>query len=155
MGISADLISQLETAADNYTAALEGAPTDALTRRPDEKNWAPVEIICHIRDVEESYLGRFKAILEVEDFKFQTAEADRWAEERQYLRNDAFQALSAFRARRKDTIEFLKTLESEQLKRTGIHPRLGRKTLAELAEGLSGHDANHLDQLKRSLAGQA
>ncbi len=155
MGISVELIAQLEKAADNYAAALEGSPPDALTRRPDEKNWAPVEIICHIRDVEESYLGRFKAILEVEGFKFQTAEADRWAEERQYLRNDALQALSAFRARRKDTIEFLKTLESEQLERTGIHPRLGRKNLAELAEGLSGHDANHLDQLKRSLAGQA
>ena len=155
MGISADLIAQLENAADNYAAALGGSPPEALTQRPDEKNWAPVEIICHIRDVEESYLGRFKAILEVEGFKFQTAEADRWAEERQYLRNDAIQALSAFRARRKDTIEFLKTLESEQLERTGIHPRLGLKTLAELAEGLSGHDANHLDQLKRSLAGQA
>ena len=155
MEISADLIAQLGNAADNYAAVIEGAPSDALTRRPDEKNWAPVEIICHIRDVEESYLGRFKAILEVEDFKFQTADADRWADERQYLRNDSFQALSAFRARRKDTIEFLKTLESEQLERTGIHPRLGRKTIAELAQGLSGHDANHLDQLKRSLAGQA
>ena len=155
MGISAELIAQLDTAADNYAAAIEGAASDVLTRRPDEKNWSPVEIICHIRDVEESYLARFKAILQVEEFKFQVAEADRWADERQYLRNDAYQAISAFRARRKDTIEFLKTLESDQLERTGIHPRLGRKSLAELADGLSGHDANHLDQLKRSLAGQA
>jgi len=155
MEISADLIAQLENAPDDYAAALKGASSDALTRRPDEKNWAPVEIICHNRDVEESYLGRFKAILEVEGFKFQTADADRWAQERQYLRNDAIQAMSAFRARRKDTLEFLKTLEPEQLERTGIHPRLGRKTLAELAQGLSGHDANHLDQLKRSLAGKA
>lgn len=155
MGISSEMIAKLETAADNYSKALEGSSTDVLTRRPDDKNWAPVEIICHIRDVEESYLARFKAILQVEGFKFQVAEADRWAEERQYLRNDAFQALSAFRTRRKDTIEFLKTLEPAQLERTGIHPRLGQKTLAELAKGLSGHDANHLDQLKRSLEGNA
>ena len=155
MGITAELIAKLGTAADNYATALEGASTDVLTRRPDDKNWAPVEIICHIRDVEESYLGRFKAILQVEGFKFQVAEADRWAEERQYLRNDAFKAIAAFRTRRKETIEFLKTLEPAQLDRTGIHPRLGQKTLAELAEGLSGHDANHLDQLKRSLEGKA
>ena len=106
-----ELIAQLENAADTYASALEGAPSDSLTRRPDEKNWAPVEIICHMRDVEESYLNRYKTILAVEDFKFHAGDADRWAEERQYLRNDTFQALSAFRARRNDTIEFLKTLK--------------------------------------------
>ena len=152
---TAELIDQLENAADTYALALEGVSSDALTQRPDEKNWAPVEIICHIRDVEEIYLARYKAILEVEDIKFKTADADRWADERQYNRNDTIQALSAFRARRKDTIEFLKTLKPEQLERTGIHPRLGRKTMADLIKGLAGHDTNHLDQLKRSLAGQA
>lgn len=148
-------IAQLEKAADTYAAALEGAPSDALTRRPDEKNWAPVEIICHIRDVEEIYVTRIKTVLEVEDFKFQTADADRLAEERQYMRNDAFLALSAFRGRRKETIAFLKTLQPEQLQRTGIHPRLGQRSVAELITGLAGHDTNHLDQLKRSLAGKA
>lgn len=155
MKIAAELIAKLENASDQYEAAMQGASGEVLTRRPDKKNWAPVEIICHVRDVEESYLGRFKAILEVPDFKFQTAEADRWAEERQYLRNDAFRALEAFRSRRKDTIEFVKTLKPEQLEQTGIHPRLGRKTIAELVQGLVGHDDNHLDQLKRSIAGQA
>ena len=105
--------------------------------------------------MEESYLNRYKTTLEVEDYKFQAGYADRWAEERQYLRNDTFPALSAFRARRKDTIEFLKTLKPEQWERTGIHPRLGRRTIAELVKGLADHDSNHLDQLKRALAGQA
>jgi hypothetical protein len=91
----------------------------------------------------------------VEDFKFQVGDADRWAEERQYLRNDTFQALSAFRARRKDTIGFLKTLKPEQWELAGIHPRLGRRTIAELVKGLADHDSSHLTQLKRALAGQA
>ncbi len=150
-----ELITPLEDAADQYGAALEGASSDALTKRPDEKNWAPVEIICHIRDVEEIYLGRIKTVFEVEDFKFQVADADRWAEERQYLKNDAFQALAAFRARRKDTIEFVKTLKPEQLECAGIHPKFGRMTVENLIKGLAGHDTNHLDQLRRSLAGQA
>jgi uncharacterized damage-inducible protein DinB len=152
---TADRIALLEKAADSYAAVLKGASPEVLTRRPDGKNWAPVEIICHIRDVEESFLSRFKTILEVKDFRFQTSDADRWAEERQYLRNDAFQALSAFRSRRKETIEFLKTLDPEQLSRTGIHPRLGPKKIAELVEILTGHDTNHLDQLNRAMAGKA
>jgi len=152
---TAELIAQLENAVDKYESALKGASPDVLTRRPDEKNWAPVEIICHVRDVEEIYLGRYKTVLSLTDSRFQLAEADRWAEERQYLRNDAFQALSAFRSRRKDTIEFLKTLTPEHLERTGIHPTLGRKTLADLVKALAGHDTNHLDQLERALAGKA
>jgi len=150
-----DLIARMEKAPDDYAAALEGVDPDVLTRRPDGKNWAPVEIICHNRDVEEIYLARFKRVLELEDFKFRVADPDRWADERQYLRNDAFKALNAFRGRRKDTIEFLKTLKPEDLDRTGIHPRLGPRTLGELIESLAGHDTNHLDQLKRSLAGEA
>ena len=155
MGKATELIAQLENAADTYASAIEGASFDSLTRRPDEENWAPVEIICHMRDVEESSLNRYKAILAVEDFKFQPIDADRWAEERQYLVNDTFKALSAFRVRRKDTVELLKTLTSEQWERTGIHPRLGRRTIAEFVKSLADHDSNHLDQLKRALAGQA
>ncbi len=155
MKITAEWISQLEKAPDNYAAALEGASSEVLKRRPDAKNWAPVELVCHIRDVEESYLGRIKTVLAVENFKFQTADADRWAEERQYLRNDAFEALSAFRNRRKETIEFIKTLKPEDLERTGVHPRLGPRKIRQLIEGLIGHDADHLNQLKRSLEGKA
>jgi len=152
---TAERITQLENGVDKYENALKGASSDVLTRRPDEENWAPVEIICHIRDVEEIYLDRYKTVLSLTDFKFKLAEADRWAEERQYIRNDAFKALSAFRSRRKDTVEFLKTLTPEQLACTGIHPKLGRITLSDLVKALTGHDANHLDQLKRALVGNA
>ncbi len=155
MKSKAELIARLEHAADTYAAALEGAFDDVLTRRPDEKNWAPVEILCHVRDVEEICLTRFKTVIAIPDFKFQVADADRWADERQYLRNDASGALSAFRKRRNETIAFLQTLAPEDLASTGIHPTLGRRTLAELIEALAEHDTNHLDQLKRSLAGQA
>ena len=155
MDKTTELIAKLENTAATYASTLEGASSDSLTKRPDEKNWAPVEIICHIRDVEESYMNSFKTILEVEDFKFQAGYADRWAEERQYLRNDTFRALSAFRARRKETVEFLKASKPEQWERAGIHPRHGRRTIAELVKGLADHDSNHLDQLKRALAGQA
>ena len=60
-----------------------------------------------------------------------------------------------FRKRRNETIAFLETLKAEDLESIGIHPTLGRRTLAELIEALAGHDTNHLDQLKRALAGQA
>ena len=44
-----ELIAQLENTADTQATALKGASSDSLVKRPDEKNWAPVEIICHVR----------------------------------------------------------------------------------------------------------
>ena len=87
--------------------------------------------------------------------RFRSLIADRWAAERQYIRIDVVQALSAFRARRKETIEFIKTLTPEQLAKTGTHPRLGQKTLADLVKGMADHDTSHLDQIRRALSGQA
>jgi uncharacterized damage-inducible protein DinB len=150
-----DLIAQLENTADKFASAIEGASSESLIMRPDEKTWAPVEIICHMRDVEEAFIKRFETILEIDDSKIQLSDADRWAEDRQYLRNDTFKALSAFRKRREETLQFLTTLKPEQWARSGIHPKRGRTTIAEHVELIAGHDSNHLEQLERALAGQA
>jgi hypothetical protein len=41
-----------------------------------------------------------------------------------------------------------------QLQRGGIHPRRGRLTIDWWLSMLAGHDDDHLDQLKRALAGR-
>lgn len=149
-----ELTAQLVDTADTYGSVIEGVSFSSLIRRPDEKNWAPVEIICHMRDIEENSLSRFRIILVVEGFAYQPAEADRWAAERQYLRNDALQALSAFRTRRKETLEFLKRLKPNQWDRTGIHSKRGRMSIADTANLMAHHDKDHLEQLKRAIAGK-
>lgn len=81
----------------------------------------------------------------------QAAAPERWAEDRQYLRNDVGEALTAFRRRREETLAHLATLSPEQWRRGGIHPRRGRLTPADLVSDLARHDDNHLDQLRRAL----
>src|SRR5262245_22938492 len=44
-------------------AAAGGQSEAALARRPDSKNWAANEVICHLRDIEEVYFVRIHAIL--------------------------------------------------------------------------------------------
>jgi hypothetical protein len=86
--------------------------------------------------------------------KYIAADADRWAEERQYLRNKTPAALAAFRKRRADTLKFLRGLTPGQWDRTGIHATRGRETLKDSVGSIAKHDLNHLDQLKRALAGK-
>ena len=80
---------------------------------------------------------------------------DRWAEERQYARSDPAAALTAFRKRRGESLDFFDRLAPEQWKRGCLHPALGRVTFTEWTALVPGHDDNHLDQLVRALAGRA
>ena len=119
--------------------------------------WAAKEAICHLRDVEEMFIGRFGMILAMDNPKlaFDPTTPDRWAEERQYLRNDAALALAAFRARRDESLALLRTLTPEQWKRAGIHATRGAITINDFVTLMAWHDDNHLDQLKRALEGKA
>lgn len=76
---------------------------------------------------------------------------DRWAEERQYLRNDTALALSAFRNRREETLAFLGKLSPVQWQRGSAHVTLGRMTFEDWVALMAAHDDKHLGQLQRAL----
>lgn len=147
-------LARMERAADDFAAAIKAVPDAILSKRPDEKNWSAKEVVCHIRDTEESFMTRFQSIMAMDEPKFLPLEPDRWASERQYLRNDAAEALAAFRARRQECLAFLRGLRPEQWERGGIHTTRGRMTVKDFVALMAWHDDNHLDQLKRALAGK-
>jgi len=153
---TAQRLARLTRTADELAAAIKGQSDAALSRRPDAKNWAAKEVVCHLRDTEEAFGVRFEQILAMDtDPKLGAASADRWAEERQYLRNDAAEAVGAFRKRREETLATLRTLTPEQWNKGGIHPVRGRMTLDTFLALMAWHDDNHLDQLARALEGRA
>jgi hypothetical protein len=149
-----EMMAQMEKTPEEFAVLLRGKDDALLCKRPDGKNWAPKEIICHLRDTDELFLGRFQAILTLDEPKFSPADADRWAEDRQYLRNDVQGALAAFRRRRGEVLKFLRGLKPEQWERAGIHATRGRVTLRDWATLMANHDLNHLEQLKRAFAGR-
>lgn len=151
-------LQRISRTPDEIAAAIANRSDEVLRRRPDGKNWAANEIICHLRDVEEVYLIRAKTILvndvEVKTFADPTA-IDRMAEQRQYHRCDAVEALRAFRWWRDESLALLRSLPPAQLQRACIHPSRGRFTIDEFVSMFAAHDDNHLDQLRRALDGRA
>jgi hypothetical protein len=135
--------------------------------------WSAKDVICHLRDVEELSILRFHLMLAVDDpavfvvgappsdlHRWGMTDAapfpldpDRWREERQYHRNDAQEALAAFRRRRGEALSLLGALSPAQWQRASIHPERGRVTFEEWTAGIAAHDDNHLEQLRRALAG--
>ena len=148
-------IARLTRTAEQLAAAIKGQSDAALARRPDAKNWAAKEVVCHLRDTEEAFGSRFEQILAMDvDPRLPGPAADRWAEERQYLRNDTAEALAAFRTRRQETLAILGKLTSADWDKGGIHPVRGRITLDGFLTLMAWHDDNHLDQLVRALEGR-
>ena len=154
MGSIEEQMARLERTADDFAAAIRGVPDAVLSRRPDEKNWSGKEVVCHMRDTEESFMARFETIMAMDEPKFLPVEPDRWAAERQYRRNDAAEALQAFRTRRDESLKFLRGLPPDQWERGGLHATRGRMTIKDFVALMTWHDDNHLDQLKRALKGQ-
>jgi len=163
----------LRTPAD-VGAAVHGRSWDDLRRRPDPKNWSATEIVCHLRDIEEICMLRFRTMLAMEEPKVLVVGArvanpaewglvgaelaidpERWAEERQYSRCDGEAALEAFRRRRRDSLDLFGRLMPEQWQRGCQHPTLGRVTFGDWTALMAAHDDDHLAQLQRAVAGKA
>ncbi|MBI4594631.1 MAG: DinB family protein [Candidatus Rokubacteria bacterium] len=148
-------LARLQRTADELAAALRGQSEAALARRPDPKNWAAKEVVCHLRDVEESYGLRIAQVLAMDEPKWPRVDPERWAADRQYLRNDAAEALAAFRRRREETLGDFRKLSPGEWQRAGMHAARGRMTLDDMLAMMAWHDDNHLDQLKRAVEGRA
>ena len=153
---------------------ISGRTDSELSRRPDARNWGAKEIICHFRDVEELFQVRFHTIVALDEPCILVLGASgnelgawriggsighpldpgRWAEERQYLRNDAREALAAFQRRRAEVLTLLQSLSSVEWQRVGVHPGRGRLTLGDWVASLAAHDDNHIAQLCRALQGR-
>jgi len=167
-------LARLGRAADDFVAAIRGRDDAALSRRPAPKAWSAKEIVCHMRDIEELCMLRYHAMLSMPDPKLfvvgltapdaeawgivggvpYPVDAERWAEERQYLRCDTETALEAFRRRRAEVLTLFRALSAAQWERGGLVPGVGRRTIAEFTAGVAAHDDNHLDQLRRALDGR-
>ncbi len=148
-------LRRLQRTADEVTAAIRGQSDAALSRRPDARNWAAKEVVCHLRDVEELFMLRFETIMAADEPMVTAIDPDRWALDRQYLKNDTLEAAAAFRKRREESLAFLRKLDVDQWARGAIHPARGRFTIDDLSSLMAAHDDTHLDQLKRALEGRA
>jgi DinB superfamily len=167
-------LARMKDTVEEIGIAIRRRSDASLSRRPAPESWAAKEVICHLRDIEELFMLRFRTMLAMDEPKFlvlaempddraawgivegdaMPLDPDRWAEERQYLRTDAAAALAALRRRREETLAFLGRLTPDQWRRGSIHATLGRMTFADWVALIAAHDDKHLDQLQRAIKGK-
>jgi FMN phosphatase YigB (HAD superfamily) len=126
---------------------LEEVPASVWTSRPAPDEWALTEILCHLRDTErEINQPRLQRLLtEAEPFIL-SRNADAWAEERGYLKQDGRAAFQEFLAARLSTLETLKGLSDADWARKARHSIFGPTTLLEMVGFMATHDRIHIQQ---------
>lgn len=121
--------------------------------RPEPDEWSLVEIISHIADVDaEVNLPRIK-ILENQVFPFFAAiETDHWAQERNYIENDACQQMEKFIANRKILINEFSSLSEEEMAKPIQHAIFGPTSVLEIFKFIAHHDRIHITQISKIIA---
>jgi hypothetical protein len=120
--------------------------------RPAAAEWAPVEIVCHLRDEEaEDFGARLRVVLDGGQ-RFTPIDPERWATERRYLEDDGPGALAAFRERRTASLDALATAAPSRLTTVVAHPRTGGLSGLDILAAWVEHDRLHLTQLGATLA---
>ena len=149
-------LDRLSSTRGELVAMVRGVIGEMLARRPAPEAWAGVEVVCHLRDLEESFHDRLALILVADEPRFPTTHPGRWAIERQYLRHDALAAAESFAVRRTETLVLFEGLPSAAWERAGhqVDSR-GRRTIDDFLSVMAWHDENHLAQLARALSGRA
>ena len=124
---------------------------EQLRKQPAPGEWSILEVICHLRDIEEVSLNRFRAIRDTDDAAVKGADANELARIGNYLADDPARALAAFTEKRLTHVAELKALTPEQWERTGRHATLGSLSILNNALHATWHDTNHLGQIARLL----
>jgi hypothetical protein len=133
-------------------AVVAGLDADSWRARPLPAEWAPVEIVCHLRDEEaEDFGARVRAILAGDD-RFAPIDPERWAVERRYQDADPDAALTAFRRLRTENLALLADARVESLARSVAPPSGQPLSGLDLAAAWVTHDRLHLHQLIGTLA---
>ncbi len=120
--------------------------------RPAPGEWAPIEILCHLRDEEtEDFGARLRVVVNGRP-PFAPIDPERWVEERRYREAELDQVLRDFRDRRVGSLDFLDSIAAERLRASAPHRQLGHLSGLDLLVAWVAHDRLHLQQLAGTLA---
>lgn len=136
-----------------FNSIVTTADPAALTAKRDGPDgWTPLEILCHVRDLEPNFIRRVHSVVEQERPDFVILDVNKLAIERNYNAQDPAAALAEFAAQRTELLAFFVGMQDTEWLRTGIHPERGEQSLLDVLMHIAHHDHEHIEQMTRVLA---
>ena len=142
-------LARMPAAVDALVAGLDVGEARA---RPAPGEWAPVEIVCHLRDEETEDFGARLGVVVDGGGDFAPIDPEGWARRRRYRDAALPDAMRAWSDRRRATVERLAALAPDSLTAARPHAQLGRLSGLDLLAAWVAHDRLHAAQLAATLA---
>jgi hypothetical protein len=141
-------LSRLEANPAALDTLVRKADNTVWESTPASEEWGLTEIACHLRDVDrEVYLPRLATIQREDNPFIESIDADAWAEERQYTRQNGPQAFQDFLEVRKKFVHLASALPEIIREKTIRHTIFGPTTLEEILQISTLHDSLHVQQV--------
>ncbi len=149
-GIDA-IVARLGAFPDELRTMVAGRDVHELQRAAAGGGWGPVEIFCHLRDLDGLFIERVERIVSEDQPYIAAVDETLWPIERDYASQDPLRALDEFAANRGRYVALLAGLTADQLQRHGHHEELGDQTVLWHALHTAEHDTAHRHQLAEAL----
>ncbi len=146
-----EIVAFLRSVPDEVEVVCRGLSDEEMRRRPAERGWSVLEVVCHLRDAAIEEGIRVRRLVEEDNPTLAPYDQEERAVERRYQAEDPRKALTALRAYQTGLAYQLEQLSDEQWASTGVHPELGPVTVRTRAERQVEHGRQHLEQLRAAL----
>ena len=132
--------------------ALLGTATAAELRRTRGDEWSPATVVSHLADAELVYSVRIRMVLTGDRPYIAPYDEQAWVDRFSELEGDAKDTLARWRALREANLRLLASLDDAEWSLTGMHAELGEQSVAQIADRMAKHDADHVNQIRAGLA---
>jgi DinB superfamily len=149
----AELTNHLEAAdmsPKQIAAAVSGLSDQTLRYKSAPDKWCILEILAHLADMEILYAYRMRQMLADKKPVLAAIDQDDWARNLGYSEESPAELVALYGLNRYHNLQLLRRIEPDDLEKSAYHPELKKDvTVAEYVEKMSGHGANHLQQIER------
>ncbi|MBZ5671762.1 MAG: DinB family protein [Acidobacteriia bacterium] len=119
-----------------------------MQTRAAPNKWSVQEVLAHLADVEELGMrSRVVAMVEQENPTLPSFDQEARAAEMEYSKIDPRRSLASLARQRRANVQWLRKLRPAQLKRKGVHEKVGEISAEELITEWAFHDLGHLKQI--------
>jgi uncharacterized damage-inducible protein DinB len=153
VSLPSSLIPLLDHQHKNISRMIDDLSVSQIQKRPDTNKWSIHENIAHLTCYQPVFLSRLMLMQEKENPSFSRYSADTDSGFQGYVNMNPQHLITILEADRNKIISFLKSLNSQQLLRTGTHPKFGTLSIVKWLEFFLLHEAHHMFtifQLKHS-----
>jgi hypothetical protein len=142
------VLNSLQETPEEIRRLTTGLRDAQLRWKPKKDHFSVLENIRHLRDIEmEGYATRLRRILNETRPFLPDIDGPKLASERDYNSQDFDTSLRDFVEARKQNVQALGNVSSEQFNREGVLEGLGVITLEKLVLLMREHDEEHLREL--------